>query len=175
MIKNIAIGLSIASLIYVVQVPSAESLTWYLANANFDDGGTASGFFDYDATIGFDGTYSNVSITTTTGTLLPGNTFTDADLSSSNSSILDLIKSDGSSVQLLFNNLTNAGGTETVNVFENGPGPGFILREADPTTVTTIPIPFEFESTLGLIMLSGLFGVHTFLKKRKAKKLPAKT
>jgi hypothetical protein len=36
--------------------------------------------------------------------------------------------------------------------------------------VTFTPVPFEFESTLGLIALGGMFGGYTFLKKRKQQK-----
>jgi hypothetical protein len=48
---------------------SAAPVTWTLNGVTFQDGATASGSFVYDATTN---TYSNVNITTSGGTILPG-------------------------------------------------------------------------------------------------------
>ena len=44
-------------------------LTWTISNATFSDGGTASGTFVYDADTN---TYSSINITTTTGSVRSG-------------------------------------------------------------------------------------------------------
>lgn len=51
----------------------AIPIQWTLTDVLFDDGGTATGSFDFDADTA---TYSNISITTTTPALLPLATFT---------------------------------------------------------------------------------------------------
>jgi hypothetical protein len=48
---------------------NAQTLTWTLSGVTFDDGGTGSGSFNYDASTN---TYSNVNITTTSGSKQPG-------------------------------------------------------------------------------------------------------
>lgn len=48
----------------------AVPVTWYLSGVTFDDGGTATGSFVYDATAM--PAYSSIDITTTAGTVLPG-------------------------------------------------------------------------------------------------------
>jgi IPTL-CTERM motif len=50
----------------------AAPVTFTLRGVTFQDGATASGSFDYDANTN---TYSNVNITTTGGTILPGATY----------------------------------------------------------------------------------------------------
>ena len=51
---------------------SATPLVWTLSGVTFDDGGTASGSFVYDADTS---QFSAVELTTTTGSVLPGATF----------------------------------------------------------------------------------------------------
>jgi hypothetical protein len=53
---------------------SATPITWNLQNLSFSDGGTASGSFIFDADTNL---YSSVNITTTAGSILGGNTYTD--------------------------------------------------------------------------------------------------
>jgi hypothetical protein len=48
----------------------ASPVTWYLSGVTFDDGGTATGSFVYDANA--TPAYSSINITTTAGTVLPG-------------------------------------------------------------------------------------------------------
>jgi len=47
---------------------ACDPVRWYLKNFEFDDGGTATGYFDYAA----GGSYSNINITTTPGTSTTG-------------------------------------------------------------------------------------------------------
>src|ERR1035438_7407260 len=54
---------------------AAKPVTWHLQHVTFADGGTASGSFVYDVDAGFNGTYSNISITTTAGTTMTADTF----------------------------------------------------------------------------------------------------
>jgi hypothetical protein len=61
--------------IAVLLVPiaaNAAPVTWYLDDWAFEDGGTASGQFVFDAETGV---YSSISITTTTGTDFAGATY----------------------------------------------------------------------------------------------------
>jgi hypothetical protein len=55
-----------------VGTASAVPVTWNLLQVQFQDGGTASGSFVYDADTN---TYSNVNITTTAGSARPGATY----------------------------------------------------------------------------------------------------
>ena len=55
---------------------SATPIFWTLQSVSFDDTGTASGNFTYDADAGANGTYSSINITTTAGSSLPGTTYT---------------------------------------------------------------------------------------------------
>ncbi len=57
----------------VPSIASADGISWVLTGVTFDDGGTASGSFVYDAVTN---TYSAISVTTTTGATLAGATYT---------------------------------------------------------------------------------------------------
>jgi hypothetical protein len=63
-------------LLGMVPVASADGVTWTLENLNFDDGGTATGSFVYDATTN---TYSDINIVTSTGTKFAGATYVAVD------------------------------------------------------------------------------------------------
>jgi hypothetical protein len=56
-------------------VASAASLHWQLNGVTFSDGGRVFGGFDFDASTGI---YSNISITTTAGSVLPGSFYSTA-------------------------------------------------------------------------------------------------
>src|SRR6202008_1301356 len=97
----------------VPSIASADGVTWTLT-ASFNDGGTASGSFNYDA---ITNTYSAIDVITTTGTTLLGTTYTTLSyLATDSSTGLTLGVSSGditntSFLFLLFNApLTNAGG-----------------------------------------------------------------
>jgi hypothetical protein len=57
----------------VPSIASADGIPWVLSGVTFDDGGTASGSFVYDAVTN---TYSAISVTTTAGATLAGATYT---------------------------------------------------------------------------------------------------
>jgi hypothetical protein len=52
----------------------AVPITWHLSDVRYDDGGTASGSFTYDAALSL---YSAISVTTTAGSVLPGASYFD--------------------------------------------------------------------------------------------------
>ena len=68
--------IAVPVLLVFLCVPSialADGVTWNLSGVTFDDGGTASGSFVYDAVMN---TYSAINVTTTAGTTLTGATYT---------------------------------------------------------------------------------------------------
>ncbi len=70
-------SLIIASVLFVLfcvpSIASADGISWTFSGVTFDDGGTASGSFNYDAVAH---TYSAINVTTTTGTTLAAATYT---------------------------------------------------------------------------------------------------
>jgi hypothetical protein len=71
--------IAVPALLVLLCVPSialADGITWSLSGVTFDDGGTASGSFVYDA---LTNTVSSVNIVTTAGTTFGGNTYTALD------------------------------------------------------------------------------------------------
>jgi len=66
-------GLIAAVLFFSCAGASAGTLTWTISGVTFNDGGTASGTFDYDADTD---TFSNIDITTTAGTVFGASTYT---------------------------------------------------------------------------------------------------
>jgi len=110
-----------ASVLFVLfsvpSVASADGITWTFSGVTFDDGGTASGSFVYDA---LNNTYTpgDITVTTTAGTVLTGATYTSvsACCGSSNTGVtLGPNVNDFTNTPLLFllfsASLTNAGGT----------------------------------------------------------------
>ncbi|SRR5260370_14498746 len=59
-------------LLCVPSVASADGITWTLSGVTFDDGGTASGSFVYDAVTN---TVSSIDVVTTSGTTFGGSTY----------------------------------------------------------------------------------------------------
>jgi hypothetical protein len=103
----------------VPSIASADGITWNLTGVTFDDGGTASGSFNYNAVTN---TFSSIDITTTVGSAFGGATYTTlsgAFPGSSTSTSLFLGASSGSFTGLplfllLFDApLINSGGTVT--------------------------------------------------------------
>ena len=67
--------IAVPVLLVLVCVPSialADGITWNLSGVTFDDGGTASGSFVYDAVTNM---YSDIMVKTTTGAVLTGATY----------------------------------------------------------------------------------------------------
>jgi hypothetical protein len=54
------------ALLSAPMVAQASLVTWTLSGVTFDDGGTASGSFDFDASLSDETAYSHISITTAT-------------------------------------------------------------------------------------------------------------
>lgn len=152
---------------------SAASLTWNL-NAQFVDGGTATGTFDYDATTGV---FSQFDIKTLAGSspsniFFPGTTYSSGSSTGSLESAirLQLINGDRSLQALFANPLTNAGGTISLVSdfsFEKvGLGGGLgLIRDVANGTVTTattaVPTPALLPGLIGL-------GLGALRQKRKA-------
>src|ERR1700739_5028547 len=103
----------------VPSIASADGISWTLTGVTFDDGGTASGSFNYNAVTN---TFSSIDITTTAGSAFGGaiyTTLSGAFPGSSTSTSLFLGRSSGSftglPLLLLFFDapLINSGGTVT--------------------------------------------------------------
>lgn len=73
MAKLMGFALGACLALAAVAPASAMPLTWTLSGVVFEDGGTASGSFVYDADTN---TYGTISVTTTAGTLFGGATYT---------------------------------------------------------------------------------------------------
>jgi len=75
--------LGLLALFLLTTAANAEVLTWFLDGVKFDDGGTARGSFNFDPDAGTPcstgaspcGRFSNVNITTTTGSMRTGATY----------------------------------------------------------------------------------------------------
>jgi hypothetical protein len=98
----------------VPSIASADGITWGLSGVTFDDGGTASGSFVYDA---ITNTYSSISIITSPGAAFGGTTYTSLSSAFGSSSTGLLVGASGNltNTSLLFllygTALTNSGGT----------------------------------------------------------------
>lgn len=153
----------------------AMSVKWELSGVVFDDAGTASGSFVYDATTDM---YSNVAITTTGGSSFGGTTYSSvlqSFLGTSQEVIFIGPLGDVPGAPVMFFDfgafLTNAGGTvpllpplgPTVSAEEQcdvtfgcGTGTLSVLREVTAGSVIGTPIPLPgaallFASTLGMM------------------------
>jgi hypothetical protein len=112
--RSLITALVLFVLFCVPSIASADGITWTLSGVTFDDGGTASGSFVYDA---LTNTYSSIDITTTLGSTFPGATYTGLvdssfTLPSDTGLILGAPDFLGPIFQLIFqDHLTNSGGT----------------------------------------------------------------
>ena len=73
---GLAGALGLLLLLGLPSIASADGVTWDLSGVTFDDGGTASGSFVYDADTN---TVSDIDIVTTAGTAFGGATYTGSD------------------------------------------------------------------------------------------------
>ena len=151
-----------AALVSQTNPASAAALTWNL-NAQFVDGGTATGTFDYDAT---NGVLSQFDIKTLAGSspsnlFFPGTTYASGPSTGSLESAirLQLINGDRSLQALFADPLTNAGGTiSLVPAFSFEKlafGGGLaVIRDVANGTVTSsaaaIPTPALLPGLIGL-------------------------
>ncbi len=98
----------------------AALLTWYLDGVTFDDGGTASGSFQFDSDTNQAG---NVNISVTGGSALSASDYELSGLVNANiANFFGLRNSDNRFFQVVFefdSSLTNAGGTVAINTTRN--------------------------------------------------------
>jgi PEP-CTERM motif len=71
--RSLITVLALFVLFCVPSIASADGVPWVLTGVTFDDGGTASGSFVYDA---LTNTYSAINVTTTAGITFAGATYT---------------------------------------------------------------------------------------------------
>ncbi len=118
--KVLAVAFVAACCLSLAAPVHAVPILWTISGASFDDGGTLTGSFVYDADTD---TYSSISITTTSGTEFGGASYSDANFDVGGSTTLDLDSDDWpnavdeSSLSLVFFDfLTNAGGAVAFEV-----------------------------------------------------------
>jgi len=164
---------------------SAAPVTWTLQGVTFNDGGTASGSFSYDAVAG---TYSSINITTTAGTAFSGATYLAVDPgNSSTSTVLRVVPNAGSAnagtavLALFFSSaLTSAGGTVALSTGldegtcnTTGCTSAMGLRSLTGGSVSTVPpsatpIPSSLSLLgVGLFFLAG----WSYFRRRPARPL----
>jgi hypothetical protein len=105
-----------AALLSAPMVAQASLVTWTLSGVTFDDGGTASGSFDFDASRSDETAYSNISITTTTvGAYTGSSSYYGADFNPNEAKMFDGFSHDMHYLHLRFDSaLTGAGGTSVL-------------------------------------------------------------
>ena len=128
----------------------ASTVTWTLENVTFQDSGTAIGSFDFDADSNI---YSNINISTTSGSSFGGTSYTAYSVGSQS----QLFLGNGSyDLFLGFTPLTNAGGTSSITGFGEQVFGGAPLRPitGGSLTASVVPIPaaaWLFGSALGVL------------------------
>ena len=109
-------------LVFGAAVAKADPVTWYLVDANFSGGGSASGSFDYDADTNV---YSSVAVTSTSGNTFAGAEYRYGMLSSNYlpsatnvnfSPASQPVANEGALVMAFVSALTNAGGVVNIVV-----------------------------------------------------------
>jgi hypothetical protein len=151
----------------------AQAMTWSLQNVIFEDEGTATGSFVYDAAAN---SYSDIMLTTTVGTILPGMGYS-AIQAGSNTTVRF---ANGLNVlQLAFvAALTDAGGTIALGAGRDGRDPfegictgSAACREASSIrkiiggSVTTEAAPLPEPGSL-ILLLIGLAGIAGFGRRK---------
>ena len=174
--RGLKTALCLLFLLCVPSLASADSLTWTLSGVVFNDGGTASGSFVYDAVTN---KFSSINIVTTAGSTFGGATYQDlnpgfAPLPNSIVFVPNPNLANFTGTMLLDLELgpplTNLGGTVgfTVNAFEGicglsdctnfAPTPFRVVTAGElvSSPVTTTPEPSAlWLSAVGLVVLMG--------------------
>jgi|SRR5215470_3586346 len=113
--RSLIAALGLIVLLSLPSVASADGVTvsWTFSGVTFDDGGTASGSFDYNA---LHNTYSAIDITTTLGSAFGGTTYKSLSGGFGSSSTGLILGPSGDLTNtpllfLMFGSLTDSGGT----------------------------------------------------------------
>jgi hypothetical protein len=157
-------------LLFGCSLANAIPVTWTLEDAGFDDGGKLLGSFTFDVA---NNEYSNISVITTAGTILPGTDYQEC--FADDCSAFFLSGTFGGSAQLIrlynesgpygafiafSNRLTNSGGVVELSIFTNAFGFREGLGATGPERyivsgyVSAVPIPaavYLLGSGLGLL------------------------
>lgn len=187
--KTIAVGLSFA-LTALATTAIAAPIKWELQNVVFDDGGSASGSFLFDADTE---TFSNLNLTTTQGSVLGGNTYEFSGPWASSKAIDSYsamtshdLTGEGGLFLILDTAMTNLGGTLSARgwdgtAWNSNLGAGFWAegicadakcndysagRQLTSGQITTLPVPLPAG---GVFLLTGIFGMAA-LRRRKTNK-----
>lgn len=137
--RSLTAALVLLVLFCVPSIASADDVVvqWTLSNVAFDDTGTASGSFNYDALANM---FSSIDITTTAGSAFGGATYTSLQTSglifpsSSTGLLLGAPGSDltGPMLLFLFNSpLTDSGGTVSIMLGSIDPTSGEVLGSGE--------------------------------------------
>ena len=175
--SSVSAALLAAAFLSVPMVAHATPVTWTLSGVTFDDGGIASGSFDFDADLG---NYSNVALTTTAGGKFETNSFYARPGRGLSATYLAAGTGCGSDCRLTFwltfaSELTNAGGTSSFSAdsgefyaFDDGWTPKAMARSINTgevsAQVTAVPEPASYA-----LMLAGLAAVGFTRRRRSAK------
>ncbi|WP_413175182.1 hypothetical protein [Anabaena azotica] len=178
-ILPLVVGGAVAGMVVSGASP-AQALTWNLNNVQFQDGATATGSFDYNATTS---TYSNVSITLSNGTIYSSRSFNTSNLNFVQPYRFSLC-SNGSgcfSSQYLYlifsSNLTNTPGTLSVIGHSYGlTNTSGIISSSSALvggTLSSAAVPFDIPGGATIPTFGSLFALA--LMRQVKKRLVAKT
>ena len=165
----------------------AVPVLWTLTGVAFNDGGTASGSFIFDATTN---TYSSVNITTTTGSTRTGAAYsvTNTSISSSTAALyVTSAAANQTGLPALFlpftSALTNAGGSVNIRLGQSasfdgsesncgdaacsGPAVPERLMTSGSVTGAVVTASIPTLSEWGMILLSGLLALGTMVVMRR--------
>jgi hypothetical protein len=113
--RSLIAVLALSAMLCLPSIASADGVSWTLSGVTFNDSGTASGSFVYDA---LNNTYSSIDITTSATSVFAGATYaslSSAFGSSASGALIGATSGDLTNTALLFLlfdlDLTNSGGT----------------------------------------------------------------
>ena len=100
-------------LLFVSAAAHAVPVTWNFTSVLFDDGGSVDAVLDFDSDLSGVEAYSNLSVMTTSGTLLSGATYTTSDLFFATPSKIKL----GNKVEVVFAGKLNQAPPNGIGLF----------------------------------------------------------
>lgn len=161
----------IALLSAILASPANAAVVVWQLDASFSDGTTVMGSFEYDASSGSDGRYSNIDILIDNSPVMGPFRYTDDDFNFGTSESLDLIKATGTSagVQIFLDwspaTLTDAGGAYVIFSGSIGPGPrSDPVINQDASSVSSVPLP-----AAAWLLGSGLIGLIGVARRKTCK------